>query len=369
MIGAPDAVVTFVVPDGLDDAERVSGGNVYDQHVRDGLRRRGREVRMLSASPGGEADAASAFASIGDGELILVDGLIAVEAPEAISAESARLRLCVIAHMVAGSLSDPDAAATIGEREGAALGAARVVIATSEWTRSELIERDLVDAHRVVVARPGTDPATRTRGSATGGRLLCLGAIAPHKGHDLLVRALSELGDSDDLGEWSCTIAGSLTVDPDFVADLASAIAAAGLDHRITLTGVLTGRRLADTFASTDLLVAPSRTESYGMAIADALAHGIPVLATRTGGIPEAVADSRAGILVPSDDAWALRIVLHRWLTDASWRTALKTEAVTSRGHVRSWDDALDIIEAALASAALSETVGARSARQDSRRS
>ena len=77
--------------------------------------------------------------------------------------------------------------------------------------------------------------------------------------------------------------------------------------------GVLTGRRLADAYRAADLVVAPSRAESYGMVVAEALARGIPVVAARVGGVPEAIAGSTAGILIPPNDPGALRAVLRRW--------------------------------------------------------
>ena len=95
-----------------------------------------------------------------------------------------------------------------------ALRSARRIVATSGWTRSELLERDAADAHDIVVAHPGVDQAPATEASGSGGRLLCVAAVAPHKGQDLLVRALIGFADRDD---WTCRIVGSLQVDPDFV--------------------------------------------------------------------------------------------------------------------------------------------------------
>ena len=67
------------------------------------------------------------------------------------------------------------------------------------------------------------------------------------------------------------------------------------------MTGVLGDQELGRAYQRADLLVAPSRAESYGMAIADALRRGIPVVASRVGGIPQTVA-GRAALLVPPDE-------------------------------------------------------------------
>lgn len=334
--------VFFVAPDAVDDADRVSGGNVYDQRVRDGLRADSWEVRMVLVTDRGQGWTARALAQLPEGALVLVDGLLATREPEALIAHGARLRLVVLVHMVVGELDDGEAGA---------LRAARRVVATSTWTRSELLEQDVTDAHRIVVAHPGADPAPATEASASGGRLLCVAAVAPHKGHDLLVRALIGFADRDD---WTCTIAGSLRVDPDFVDALTTQIDAVGLTDRIRFAGVLSGRDLEAAYAAADLMVLPSRTESYGMAVAEALAHAVPVLSTAVGGIPEAIAVPEAAVLVPPDDVWALHVVLQQWWADPERRQARKAAALEARAAGRSWRTTTSIVAAAL-EAALTE--------------
>jgi glycosyltransferase involved in cell wall biosynthesis len=338
-----DATVYFVVPDGIDDVERVSGGNVYDQRIRDELRARGLDVRMVLVPAGRARDLTDAVSLIPHDSLVLIDGLIAVAASGVLDAHSARLRIVVLAHMVASGM--PGTPAGTGEREREALHAARRVITTSEWTRSELIAQALAEPGRITVARPGTDAAPAASGSTSGGRLLCVGTVAAHKGQDVLVDALAGM---TDLSGWTCSMVGSLTAEPGFVVQVAAAIGSAGLTERIALMGVLTDRPLADAYNSADLVVAPSRDESYGMVVAEALARGIPVVATRVGGIPEAIADSRAGILIPSNDPWALRVVLRQWWEDTGRRAELKAEALRSRTAARGWDETAGIVAAAL---------------------
>jgi glycosyltransferase involved in cell wall biosynthesis len=328
--------VFFVVPDGIDDPERVSGGNLYDQHVRDGLRAGGWEVRMVLVTDRGAGWTARALAQLPEGALALVDGLLATHEPEALIAHALRLRLVVLVHMVDGELTD---------NQRTALHAARVLIATSGWTRSELLEQNAADTHRIVVAHPGTDPAPATEASDAGGRLLCVAAVAPHKGHDLLVRALIGFADRDD---WTCTVVGSLSVDPDFVEALRTQLDAGGLTQRVRFAGVLGGRALEAAYAGADLLIQPSRVESYGMAVADALAHGIPVLATAVGGLPEAIAVPEAAVLVPPDDVWALHVVLQQWWADPERRRALKSAALRARAVGRSWEATTSAVAAAL---------------------
>ena len=334
--------VYFVVPAAIDDPALVSGGNVYDQRVREGLRRGGWDVQMIQVPDGGGSLAVRTMAQLPDGALILIDGLIAVRESAALASHSSRLRIVVLAHMVTDLPS---------ERE--AMDAAKRIIATSGWTRSELISRDFAEPHNVVVAYPGTDPAAITVPSHAGTRLLCVGVVAPHKGQDLLVRALARLTDIDG---WTCEFVGSLDTAPDFVEELRQSIHRTHLTTRTKFTGTLAGASWEDAYGRADLVVAPSRSESFSMVIAEALARGVPVLATRVGGIPEAISSSAAGILVPPDDPFALEVVLRQWWTSPQRRTELKAAAVEAPATVRPWRAALAVISSTLHEVALSET-------------
>ncbi|MCU1527784.1 MAG: glycosyltransferase [Frondihabitans sp.] len=338
----------FVVPEGIDDHRQVSGGNVYDRHLRDGLRELGWDVAMISVAEPRRRETERALIRIPDGAVVLVDGLVGVQAPDALTDHAPRLRLVVLAHMVASRVRDDDkmsiAGRGIDDREHTALAAASRIITTSNWTRNELIARG-IDPHLLVVAPPGTVPAPASIGSTTGGRLLCVGAVAHHKGQDLLIRALSGLS---DLHGWTCALVGSRTVAPDFVDEMTELAAASGLADRIAFTGILTGTPLENEFARADLVVAPSRVESYGMAAAEALAHGVPVLATRVGGLPEAISYAQAGILVPPDDVDALAVELRRWLLDPTRRSSFRSGARDAREHTRSWSVASRIVAEAL---------------------
>ena len=332
----------FVVPDAIDDPDRVSGGNLYDQRVREGLRSSGWDVRMVLIPRGSGSLAALTMSRLPDGALTLIDGLIAVRESDALMQHSSRLRIVVLAHMVA---SLP------GERE--ALRAARRIIATSGWTRSELISLGFAEPHDVVVAYPGTDPAATTVASRSGGRLLCVGVVAPHKGQDLLIRALARLTDVDG---WTCELVGSLDQAPAFVDELMQTIQRTNLATRATFTGILTGRSLESAYGRADLVVVPSRNESFSMVVSEALARGIPVLAARVGGIPEAMSSTAAGILVPPDDPWALEVVLRQWWASSERRTELKRAAVEADETVRPWSATVAVIASILHEVALSET-------------
>jgi glycosyltransferase involved in cell wall biosynthesis len=333
--------VCFVVPDSVDDPARPSGGNLYDRRVRTELEDLGWSVVMRtvagawpSPTPAEVAGLAAPLDRAVDGESVLIDGLVASAAPELVSRYAARLRIAVLVHLPLGVL-------TPGRRDSEAslLRSVAAVVTTSGWTRSWLITEYGLAGDAVTVAVPGTDLGEPATGTASGGALLCVGAVTPVKGHDLLVEALAAL----DAPGWRCTCVGSLGADPAFVRAVEDRAREAGVSDRLVLAGPLHGADLEAAYRDADVLVLPSRAETYGMVVTEALAHGIPVIASRIGGVPEALdvaADGTLpGVLVPVGDAHALASALRGWLTDAELRERLRRAARDRRGRLATWRD------------------------------
>ncbi|NMO94123.1 glycosyltransferase family 4 protein [Actinomycetospora sp. TBRC 11914] len=341
--------VHAVLPGDVDTVP--SGGNVYDRRVLAGLAALGHDVveHLLTGPwPDGEAAAVGrVLRAVPDGEAVLLDGLVACGVPDALAPHADRLRLVVLVHLpladeaglAAPVARDRDA------RERAALHHAAGVVTTSRWTAERITARHGLDRHRVHVAQPGVDPAPVSPGSAVTGvppRLLCLGALTPTKGQDVLVEALACVADRP----WRAVLAGPTHRDPGFVVRLRAAIARYGLAGRIEIPGPLGGRRLDEVWAATDLLVLPSRAETYGLVVTEALARGIPVVASRVGGVPEAMGaasgcdvtrTAEPGTWVPSENVPALARTLQRWLDHPGPRSGWRLSALGRRGTLRPW--------------------------------
>jgi glycosyltransferase involved in cell wall biosynthesis len=153
----------------------------------------------------------------------------------------------------------------------------------------------------------------------------------------VLAEALAQVADLP----WRCLCVGTPSRDPGFVARLRRQILAYGLADRIRFPGPRTGDELDATYAAADLLVLASRGETYGMVVTEALACGIPVLATAANGLPEALGrapdGSLPGMLVQPDDPAALAEALRRWLSDADLRRRLRRSARGRRTTLRGW--------------------------------
>lgn len=340
--------VHIVVPAGIDDPARPSGGNAYDRRVCNGLADAGWTVHVHEV-PGSwpwpdarsHAALADALSRIPDRALVLVDGLVASPAPEVLVPESTRLRLVALVHM---PLRD--------EREGAALSAAASVVTTSAWARRVLLQLYSLPSDRVHVAEPGVERAELAPGTATAGALLSVAAVIPGKGHDVLLDALAPLTGLC----WQCLCVGSLERDPIFVERLHRRLAAGKMDERVRFSGPQAEAELAVSYGAADVLVLPSRAETYGMVVAEALARGLPVVAADVGGVPEALghgADgTRPGVLVPPDDPAALRGALRAWLSDADLRLRLRRAARERRESLAGWSTTTSAVAEVLGRAA-----------------
>jgi glycosyltransferase involved in cell wall biosynthesis len=235
------------------------------------------------------------------------------------------------------------------EREGAVLSAAAAVVTTSEWSRRRLLELYGPAAGRVHVAEPGADAAGLASGTVAGEALLCVAAVTPGKGHDVLLAALATMTELS----WRCVCVGRLDRDPEFVETLRRRALDSGLSDRLGWPGPRTGVELERSYAEADLVVLPSRAETYGMVVAEALARGLPVVATDVGGVTEALGYGaggvRPGLLVPPDDAAALATALRTWLGDAGLRERLRRAARERRESLAGWPATTSVIAAVLA--------------------
>jgi glycosyltransferase involved in cell wall biosynthesis len=314
------------------DLATPTGGYTYDRRIVGELMVLGWQVEVLDIGEGFPRPAAAVRAAaltrltaLPQGQPIVIDGLAyGVMAKEAAALQPHHPIVALVHHPLALETGvSADEAAALRASERAALACAYHVVATSAATARLLTTDYGVPADRLTVVQPGTDraaPVPRRPGEAL--RMLAVGAIVPRKGYDLLVDALAKLKDR----RWQLVIVGDPTRSPDTTKRLVDAIARHGLNDRIQLTGPVTQARLAEFYSTADLFVLPSRFEGYGMAYTEAIAHGVPVVATSVGAIPDTV-PSGTGILIPPDDVAALAATLRRLIDDTAERERLAAGA------------------------------------------
>jgi len=231
------------------------------------------------------------------------------------------------------------------ENERAALAAASLVITTSPHTMRSLAGDYGVSTERLCCALPGTEPAAGRRGGrrSTPPILLTVASLIPRKAHDVLVEALARLRDLP----WHALFVGDTGRDPGTAARLHRQIEAADLAARIEITGPLQGEALQAAYRQADMFVLPSRHEGYGMVFAEALAHGLPIVACAAGAVVDTV-PADAGRLAPPDDPTALARILRALLTDDALHAALSQAAWRHGQALPRWTDTASTIAAAL---------------------
>ena len=405
--------VHFLLPGSLTTA---TGGYHYDRRLIQGLRALGWGVVVRSLDPGfpfpgreALAEADDVLTSIASDELVIIDGLALGAMPEVVAKHASRLRLIALLHhpLALETGLEPDVARSLEESERKALRWVRHVIVTSESTRA-ILERYAVNAACISVIKPGTDavpdampsadpwrspPPLRSpdpapwstctapmnciegrstgqmesgagllrAGSAGGARqLLCVATITPRKGHALLIEALAGLRHLP----WQLVCVGSTERSPQTAQALRQQIRSAALSERVRLVGELASPALEECFAAAELFVLATHYEGYGMAVAEALAHGLPVIATRTGAIADLVVPE-AGRVVEPGDCNSLRAALSEVLTDGHVYAALVAGARAARDRLPRWPEtcweAAKILEAVKQATGRPRSMGASS--------
>jgi glycosyltransferase involved in cell wall biosynthesis len=331
--------VTFAAP---GDIATSTGGYAYDRRIIAELRRLGWTVDLLplgdgfpAPSSGQVAVAQARLLATATDRPVVIDGLAFGVLPAAAAALHARQPVVALVHhpLACETGLTPEEAERLANSERSALAAARLVVTTSRPTADLLVARFGVPPGRLEVILPGTDRAPLSVGS--GGpevELLSVGAIVPRKGFDLLVEALARLADLP----WRLTIAGDRERDSGAVARLDAIVARHGFHDRIKSLGAVSSGELAALYARADLFVLASHFEGYGMAYAEAIAHGLPIVGTTGGAIPDTVPAS-AGRLVRPGDVEAMAQALRDVIENDVHRRTLAAGARAAAATLPSW--------------------------------
>lgn len=337
----------FAIP---GDLNARTGGYGYDRRLLTELRTLGLQVEHIvldSSFPFPDAEALEhadgVFAALPDRALVLVDGLAFGAMAHCANRHARRLRLIALCHHPLALESGLHATEqqAFHESERAALQCARAVIVTSANTARTLTELFAIPATKITVAQPGTDRADFAACAGEPPVLLCVATLTRRKAHDVLIDALAAVIDLP----WQARFVGGEEFDPQWGAMLRHQIATTGLGARISLLGSV--EDLSQEYLNADLFVLPSRYEGYGMVFAEALAHGLPIVAARTGAVAEVV-PATAGRLVPAEDAQALAQSLRTLLTDRKLYEQLRAGAQTAARELSTWQDTANAVYACI---------------------
>jgi glycosyltransferase involved in cell wall biosynthesis len=349
----------FVVP---GDLHAATGGYVYDRAVVDGLRTRGWRVTVHrldesfpSPTAGAVEQAERVFSGLPDRACTLVDGMALGAIPDIVAHHARRLTLVALIHMPLAAQFNiqTSIAERLRAQELCSVRAVRHIIVTSRRIQRELTTAG-IGPSVISVIEPGVPPEWRlpelppvsSRGAATpydrppcdgGLELLCVATVHAGKGHHLLLSALGRLTHFP----WHLKCVGSLSHSTSTVQSLRQQIDRLGLAERVTFVGSRPHTELSDFYRTVDLFVLPTLRETYCMAVAEALAHALPVISSRTGAIEELVGTT-AGLLVDPGDGEGLFAALERAISDEALRRSLRKGALEARSRLTSWPQTCD---------------------------
>jgi glycosyltransferase involved in cell wall biosynthesis len=334
----------FAIPGDLNSP---TGGYIYDRRVMAALPACGVSARHLPLPDGfpfpsdaALAETARLLAAVPPHETLIIDGLALGVLPPALLEQIAAPIIALLHHPLGLETGLPaDRVHAMLAAEKLAVAFCRHVIVTSPTTAETLAELGFAPPPPVTVAIPGMAPARRSAGSADGGEIVSVGSVVPRKGYDILVAALAQLRDEP----WRCTIVGSLERDPDCAAALRAQIAREGLEERIRLIGALDADAVCALLGKADIFALPSRYEGYGMAFAEAMAHGLPIVAARAGAVPETV-PPEAGLLLEPDNVEAFTQALRGLLRDAGLLRRLADGAWAHAQKLPRWEDTAALV-------------------------
>ena len=331
--------IIFVVPGRLN---QLTGGYLFDRHIVHGLRARGRRVGVVELS--GRAKS-GVLADLPDGAKTVIDGLALANLAETVAAQARRLRIIAFVHgpLARETSLSPAAAKDAAACEAGLLSRVCGVLCPSRKTAAA-VEGYGIPFERIAVVPPGTAKPTRPLRPwrSPVRKLLCVANLVPRKGHYLLVEALDRIRDLD----WSLRCVGSLKRDPATAQAIHRLIRTVGLVRRITLDGECPAHNVSRAYRAADAFVLPSFHEGYGMVYAEAMAHGLPVIATTAGAIPETV-PSQAGLLVPPGDPAALARALRRIIAQPALAARLAAGSRATGARLPDWPQATEAWERA----------------------
>jgi glycosyltransferase involved in cell wall biosynthesis len=205
-------------------------------------------------------------------------------------------------------------------RRSSVLRHAKGLIAVNELA-AKLVARQQPSLTLKVIPQVGVSvPLQTARTGRPGLTIGFFGRLLPEKGLDLVFRACVKL-----LGRWSIVVVGTGPAQEE-LEGLAERLGIAG---RVTWFGALPRKRVEEVWPLLDCVVLPSRTaphwiESVPRAAVEAMAHGVPVVVTSAGALPETVA--QAGVIVPEENVDAISEALQRLHDDPAERERLATE-------------------------------------------
>jgi glycosyltransferase involved in cell wall biosynthesis len=319
---------------------RPSGGHVFNRHLVAEARRRSFPLKARLHSPG-----AAASVRFDPESLVLWDSLFLEELARHPPAATGAIHGLLVHYLP--FLNPMLSAGERGRWEQSfdrAVDGMRFLLATGHGAARFLERRH--PGKPVLLCEPGVDPAfaaaRRTSAEPQGNRpirIITVANLLPAKGHGDILAALAGIEDA----AWQWHVVGDECPEPAYAASFWTQADAAGFRSRIVRHGVLDAPDLAALLSRMDLFAFASRFESYGMALAETVAAGLPGVTTAVGEAERIVRHGETGFVAPADDPERFREALAQLVSDEGLRQRFRQRLMEEAP--RSWEIAFGDFE------------------------
>lgn len=340
--------LAFAVP---GDLTTLTGGYIYDRRLMQDLRSQGWQVDHIALPAGFPAPSADQMSEalrrlhdVPQDIPVIIDGLaFGALDPDGVSAMKAPI-VALIHHPLAKENGlHPARRDELFETERQNLSKAVHVIVPSPHTAAILSSDYGVPVQDITIAVPGTDRSSEPSTPVDPPLILSVGIQLPRKGHDVLLRALAEIGDLT----WQSAIVGA-ALDADYAQELKDLRVSLGLEDRVQLLGQIEKSALEDLYRKASLFALATRYEGYGIVFNEALVHGLPIVSCAVGAVPDTV-PAATGFLVPPGQPAAFASALRRLLSDPDTRGACALASRSAAADLPDWADTARFVSDAIA--------------------
>ena len=334
------------------DINTLTGGYIYNKRMVNGLLEMGHNVQVYSLavdfpfpSPESTQQFVNIINAIPKCETIIIDSLAFGAIPELLRKIKPNHPIVALIHMPLSIRNEFTAAQRkrLSIREKEAFSYADLILVTSPFTMN-LLKGMGIDPVNIIVVLPGVEVLSHKNKYALFPRkLITVSNFTRNKGHLLLVDALKEL----KYLNWTLDCYGNTNFDPEYVDTLSRLIDFNNLTDRIFLHAPITGNDLSQVYVNSDLLIHPSEFETYGMVLTEAMAHGIPVIASAGGAITQTVPAS-IGVFFKENDTYSLQQTIKDLLLNLNKYHNLCKQASNYINQAQAWEKSIKEFEKAL---------------------
>lgn len=326
--------------------------SIYNKHIILGLKEKGYDIKLHTLAhdfpfPSDDSikECIKLVQSVPAGEPVIFDARALAAIPFVLKDVKQHNPLIAVVHIPLSV--DPQYSAyqrtIITSLEKEAYSQITTFIATNPYA-AEQIGFFIENPEKINVIVPGVDISEKKLVYPdVPVKFLSVANLSRNRDHSILVRAFAALKSRD----WALHCYGNFSIDKEYLEELESLINRYGLKNKLFIHENIQGKELKDVFLKADLLIHPSDFEPYGLVPAQALAYGIPVVASTGGGLRNTIPANMGEFFKPGD-VYGLQSIIEEFLDNPFLYKKLAARAATYRDNAQTWEKSTQMFEEVL---------------------